>query len=81
MPIRRGRNQTRTHDYKRHGTLNLFAAIDLASGKITSQLTKRHTQTDVLAFFKTLDRDVTRDLDIHVVLDNLSAHKAPEVTE
>ena len=55
--------------------------MDLASGKITSQLTKRRTQADVLAFFKTLDRDVPRDLDIHVVLDNLSAHKAPEVTE
>jgi transposase len=80
LPMRRGRNQTRTHDYKRNGTVDLFAAMDLATGQITSQLRERHTQTDVLAFFKTLDRDVPRDLDIHVVLDNVSAHKAPEVT-
>ena len=80
LPIRRGRNETRTHDYKRNGTLDLFAAMDLASGQITSQLRDRHTQADVLAFFKTLDRDVPRDLAIHVVLDNVSAHKAPEVT-
>ena len=81
LPIRRGRNQTKTHDYKRNGTVNLFAAMNLATGKITSQLRERHTQTDVLAFFKTLDRDVPRGLDIHVVLDNVSAHKAPAVTE
>ena len=81
LPLKRGRNRTQTHDYKRHGTLDLFAAMDLASGKVTSQLRKRHTAADVLEFFKTLDRDVPRHLDIHVVLDNVSAHKAPEVTE
>ena len=81
LPLRRGRNHTQTHDYKRNGTLDLFAAMDLATGEITSQLRERHTAVDVLAFFKTLDRDVPRGLDIHVVLDNVSAHKAPEVTD
>ena len=81
LPMRKGRNQTRTHDYKRNGTLDLFAAMDLATGKVRTQLRQRHAAADVLAFFKTIDRDTPRRLDIHVVLDNLSAHKAPEVTE
>lgn len=81
LPLKRGKGQTRTHDYKRHGTLDLFAAMDLATGKVTTQLRQHHTQADVLAFFKTIDRDVPRELDIHVVLDNVSAHKAPQVTE
>ncbi len=81
LPMKRGRGQTRTHDYKRHGTLDLFAAMDLATGRVTTQLRPRHTAADVLGFFKQIDRDVPRSLDIHVVLDNVSAHKAPEVTE
>ena len=81
LPLKRGRAETRTHDYKRNGTLDLFAAMDLATGTVRTQVRQRHTATDVLAFFKTIDRDTPRSLDIHVVLDNLSAHKAPEVTE
>ena len=80
LPLRRGRNQTVTHDYKRNGTVDLFAALNVATGTITSQLRARHTGADVLAFFRSLDREVPRDLEIHVVLDNLSAHHAPEVT-
>ena len=79
LPVKRGRAQTLTHDYKRNGTVDLFAALDVATGKVTSQMRDRHTAADVLAFFKKLDRQVPRTLDIHVVLDNLSAHKAPEV--
>ena len=81
LPLKRGRAQTQTHDYKRNGTVDLFAAMVLATGKVTTQLRQRHTAADVLAFFKTIDRDVPRGLDIHVVLDNLSAHKAPEITD
>ena len=81
LPLKRGRAQTCTHDYKRNGTVDVFAGMDLASGKVRTQLRQRHAAADVLAFFKTIDRDVPRDLDIHVVLDNLSAHKAPEVTD
>ena len=80
LPIRRGRCQTMTHDYKRNGTIDLFAALNVKSGTVTTSLRDRHTGKDVLAFFKELDKTVPRDLQIHVVLDNLSAHKAPEVT-
>ena len=80
LPIRRGRCQTMTHDYKRNGTIDLFAALNVKSGTVTTSLRDRHTGKDVLAFFKELDKTVPRDLEIHVVLDNLSAHKAPEVT-
>lgn len=81
LPLKRGRGETRTHDYKRHGTLDLFAAMNLKTGEVTTELRDRHTAADVLAFFKTIDRDVPRSLQVHVVLDNVSAHKAPEVTE
>jgi transposase len=79
LPIRRGRAQTLTHDYKRHGTTDLFAALNIASGEVLHDFRESHAGADVLAFFKRIDKTVPRALDVHVVLDNLSAHKAPEV--
>ena len=79
LPIKRGR--TMTHDYKRNGTTDLFAALDIKTGHAICDYRDSHTALDVLAFFKTIDKQVPRDLDIHVVLDNLSAHKADEVTK
>jgi hypothetical protein len=70
-----------THDYRRNGTTDLFAALDIATGEVITACRTRHTAADVLAFFKTTDRSVPRWQDIHVVLDNLSAHKAPEVQD
>ncbi len=81
LPMRPGRAGTMTHDYKRNGTTDLFAALNVATGEVVTECRKSHTSTDVLAFFKKIDRSVPRRLDIHVVLDNLSAHMAPEVTE
>ena len=81
LPMKRGRAQTMTHDYKRNGTTDLFAALNVATGEVTTALRERHTGRDVLAFLKQIDKTVPRDLDVHVVLDNLSAHKAPEVRE
>ncbi|MDP9256028.1 MAG: IS630 family transposase [Actinomycetota bacterium] len=81
LPLKRGRAQTMTHDYKRHGTTDLFAALNITSGEVISDFRDAHTGADVLAFFKQIDRSVPRELEIHVVLDNLSAHKAPEVRE
>jgi len=81
LPMVRGRAGTMTHDYKRNGTTDLFAALNLATGEVISECRPSHTAADVLAFFKKIDRSVPRSLDIHVVLDNLSAHKAPEVAE
>lgn len=70
-----------THDYKRHGTTDLFAALNVATGEVRYDTRPRHTAKDVLAFFKWIDLHVPAELDIHVVLDNLSAHKAPPVAD
>jgi transposase/transcriptional regulator with XRE-family HTH domain len=80
LPMRRGRAQTMTHDYKRNGTTDLFAALNIATGTVITDFRDRHTAADVLRFFRQIDRTVPRELQIHVVLDNLSAHKAEEIT-
>jgi len=79
LPMKRGRAGTMTHDYKRHGTIDLFAALDIGTGQVLTHLRKGHAGADVLAFFKQIDAAVPRGLSVHVVLDNLSAHTAPEV--
>lgn len=81
LPMKPGRAGTMTHDYKRNGTVDLFAALNVATGEVMHACRKRHTGADVLAFFKLIDANVDRNLDIHVVLDNLSAHKCPEVAK
>ena len=79
LPLKPGRGRTMTHDYKRNGTTDLFAAMNVATGEVLHQTRKRHTGQDVLAFFKWLDLHVEAGLDVHVVLDNLSAHKSEPV--
>jgi len=81
LPMTPGRAGTITHDYKRHGTTDLFAAMNVATGEVLYGTTKSHKSTDVLAFFKLVDLHVAKDLEIHVVLDNFSAHKAEPVTK
>ncbi len=81
LPMKPGRGGTMTHDYKRHGTTDLFAAMNIATGEVLYDTKKSHKATDVLAFFKLIDLHVPKDLEIHVVLDNLSAHKAPPVAK
>lgn len=81
LPMKPGRAGTMTHDYKRHGTIDLFAALNVGTGEVLTHLRKGHTGADVLRFFKQIDAAVPRGLSIHVVLDNLSAHSAPEVTK
>jgi hypothetical protein len=80
LPLRTGRAGTMTHDYKRHGTADLFAALNITNGEVLTDCRQHHSAADVLAFFKRIDASVPRGLEIHVVLDNLSAHKAPEIT-
>ena len=80
LPMKPGRGGTMTHDYKRNGTTDLFAALNVATGEVLYDCRKRHTGKDVLAFFKLIDLHVPPDLAVHVVLDNLSAHMGPEVT-
>jgi transposase len=80
LPMVPGRAGTITHDYKRNGTTDLFAAMNIATGEVLTHCQKGHTAKDVLRFFKQIDAAVPRGLAVHVVLDNLSAHKAPEIT-
>ena len=79
LPMKPGRAGTMTHDYKRHGTIDLFAAMNVATGEVLTDLRTGHTGADVLRFFKQIDASVPRGLDVHVVLDNLSAHSTPEI--
>jgi transposase len=79
LPMKPGRAATMTHDYKRNGTIDLCAAMNVATGKVLTDLRKGHTGADMLRFFKQIDTAVPGDLDIHVVLDNLSAHSTPEI--
>ncbi len=81
LPMVKGRGETMTHDYKRNGTTDLFAALNVGTGEVLTATRKSHKATDVLAFFKWIDLHVEPGLEIHVVLDNLSAHKAPPVAE
>ncbi len=81
LPMVAGRAGTMTHDYKRNGTTDLFAAMNVATGQVLTHTQKGHTAKDVLRFFKQIDATVPRGLAVHVVLDNLSAHKAPEITK
>jgi transposase len=81
LPLKPGRAKTMTHDYKRHGTIDVFAALNIVTGEVLHRTRTRHTAADVLAFLKEIDRHVPRELAIHVVLDNLSAHNAPVVRE
>ncbi len=79
LPIRPGRAGTMTHDYKRNGTTDLFAALNVATGAVLTHCRKTHTHKDFLFFLKMIDLEVPKDLEVHVVLDNLSVHKHNEV--
>lgn len=68
-----------THDYQRNGTLDLFAALEIATGKVITDIRARHTSADFVAFLNKVNRNVPNDLDVHIILDNLSAHKTPTV--
>jgi transposase len=75
LPMKRGRPGTMTHDYKRNGTLTLFAALDVLTGTVIGQCTKRHRHDEFLAFLRKLDRETPADLDLHLILDNYATHK------
>lgn len=79
LPLRPGQVERRTHDYRRHGTTSLFAALDVASGKVIGECHRRHRSTEFLKFLDTIDRAVPSDLDIHLILDNYGTHKTARV--
>lgn len=79
LPMDFGQPERRTHNYIRHGTLDLFAALNVATGEVLARCTRQHRAQDFVAFLRAIDASVEPELDVHVVLDNLSAHKAPPV--
>lgn len=79
LPLTFGQPTTRTHDYKRHGTTSLFAALDVATGKVIGQLKRRHRSTEFLQFLKAIDAAVPSDQDIHLIMDNYGTHKTDTV--
>ena len=79
LPLGAGHIATRTHDYYRHGTTTLFAALDYLSGKVIATTKEQHRHQEWLAFLKQIDREVAPDLTIHLVLDNYATHKHPAV--
>jgi transposase len=79
LPMLPGVPERRSFDYTRHGTVDLFAALDTATGKVISRLSAQHRAVDFRDFLDQIDQQVEPGLDIHVICDNLSAHKAPVV--
>lgn len=79
LPIKRGRAGTMTHDYRRHGTTTLFAALNVATGEVIGETHRRHRHQEVLRFLRTVDRSVPKDQEIHLVLDNYATHRHAEV--
>lgn len=79
LPMGFGYVEGVTHDYKRHGTTTLFAALDLLSGQVLAQCKPRHRHQEFLGFLRTLEAAVPADLDVHLIVDNYSTHKHPKV--
>jgi transposase len=79
LPMMPGIPERRTHNYVRHGTTSLFAALDVASGFVIGKCYKRHRAKEFLDFLKEIDARVPDDLDIHIVMDNYATHKTPKV--
>ena len=79
LPMDVGQPERRTHNYLRHGTLDLFAALNIATGEVLARCKPQHRAQDFVAFLREIEASVEPALEVHVVLDNLSAHKAPPV--
>src|SRR5512132_1962242 len=79
LPMKRGRAGTMTHDYKRHGTTTLFAALDVLTGMVIGECLPRHRHREFLRFLKRIDKETAADLDLHLILDNYATHKTAEV--
>jgi putative transposase len=79
LPMGLGYLEGVTHDYVRHGTTTLFAALDITSGRVISSCRPRHRHQEFLAFLKDIDQSVPADLDLHLVMDNYASHKHPKV--
>jgi len=79
LPMKKGRAGTMTHDYKRNGTTTLFAALDVLTGVVIGECLPRHRHVEFLKFLRKVDREVPKELAIHMILDNYATHKHPNV--
>jgi transposase len=79
LPMMPGVPGRKTHDYVRHGTTSLFAALDIATGKVIGQHQRRHRHQEFLRFLKTIDANTPKDLDLHLICDNYATHKTPAI--
>lgn len=79
LPLGIGHIRTKTHDYIRHGTTTLFAALNYLDGKIISRTEQRHTHVEWLRFLKQINRETPKDVDIHIIADNYCTHKHEKV--
>jgi transposase len=79
LPLIPGTPERRTHDYRRHGTTNLYAALDVASGHVIADMTPRHRAEEFRRFLNLIDHSVPADLNVHVIVDNNATHKTPAI--
>ena len=79
LPMMPGVPGRQTHDYVRHGTTSLFAALDIATGKVIGQHQRRHRHQEFLRFLKTIDANTPAELDLHLICDNYATHKTPAI--
>jgi transposase len=81
LPLKKGRAATITHDYKRHGTTTLFAALNTLDGSLISRCEQRHRHDEWLKFLRQIDRETPKDKRVHLICDNYATHKHPKVKE
>ena len=79
LPLRPGQVERRTHDYLRHGTRSLYAAFDVATGRVLGRVTQQHRARDFIAFLQQIDRSTPKHLDLHLIVDNSSTHTTQAV--
>jgi len=79
LPLKKGRCGTMTHDYKRNGTTTLFAALEVAEGKLIGTCMSKHRHQEWIKFLRLIDRETPKDLDLHLIVDNYQTHKHPKV--
>ena len=81
LPLKKGRAATMTHDYKRHGTTTLFAALNVLDGKVIAQCQPHHRHSEWLTFLRQIDRETPKDKTLHLICDNYATHKHPKVQQ
>lgn len=81
LPLAPGVAERRTHDYRRHGTTSLFAALNVATGQVIGQLHRRHRSDEFLSFLRRMETEVPADLDVHLIMDNYGTHKTQQIRD